>query len=194
IAFLPRPEFNDALVLDVLDQAFQNLSAQVRACHFTPPEEDSRFGLISLPQEPQQMILLRLIVVVVDIDAELHFFDYDLFLMFFGLALFLFLLVQEFPIIHDAANRGLSSGRDFNQVQVLFAGHFQRFVGRQDPDLVAFVIDHANFTRTNPIVGADKALIDTVLRTLPAESGVEIIAWGYDDFRGADWRKLKLGM
>ena len=180
ITLLPRPEFHHALILDVLDQALQNLPTQVRTGHLAPPEEDGRFDLISLAQEAQHMILLRHVVVVVDVDAEFHFFNDDLFLVLFGLALFLFLLVQEFPVIHDAANRGLSGGRDFNQVQVLFAGHFQRFVGRQDPDLVAFVIDHANFARTNPIVGADKALIDTILRTLPAESGVEIIAWGYD--------------
>ena len=70
------------------------------------------------------MILLRFVIVIVHVNAELHFLDHDLLLMLLGLALFLLLLVQEFPVIHDAANRGLSGGRDFNQVQVLFASHF----------------------------------------------------------------------
>jgi hypothetical protein len=71
----------------------------------------------------------------------------------------------------------LRGGRNFYQVQVLFSRHLERFEGGQDSDLVALVIDHANFACADAVVGADKAFIDTILRTLPAESGVKIIAW-----------------
>src|SRR5882762_10687116 len=177
IAFLAGAELHDAFVLDVLDEPFQDLASQVGAGHLAAAEEDGRFDLVAFSEEAQHVIPLGFVIVIVHIDAELHFLDHDLLLMLLGFALLLFLLVQEFPVVHDAANGGLSGGRDFNQVQVLFAGHLERFVGRQDPDLVAFVIDHADFARANAIVGADKALIDTILRTLPAESGVKIIAW-----------------
>jgi hypothetical protein len=81
-----------------------------------------------------------------------------------GLALFLFLLVQKLPVIHDAANRRLRRGRDLYQVQILFAGHFERFKGRQNADLFAFITNHANFFRANALVCADKTLVDTNLR------------------------------
>ena len=122
------------------------------------------------------MILFRIVIVIVHVDTELHFLDRDLVLMLLGFALTLFRLVQVLPVIHDAANRRLRGGRNFYQIEVLFAGHLERFEWRQDPNLIALVIDHANFACADALVGADKAFIDTVLRTLPAESGVKIIA------------------
>jgi hypothetical protein len=60
----------------------------------------------------------------------------------------------------------LRGGRNLNQVQILFAGFLDGFVRRHDAKLLPFVINHADFTRPNPIVRADKTLIDTVLRAL----------------------------
>jgi len=102
--------------------------------------------------------------VIVHVDAELNFFDRDLVLMFLGFALTLFLLVQVFPVVHDAAHRGLRSGGNFNQVQGFFAGNFERVVRRHDAKLVAFVIDHADFAGPNALVGADETFVDTILR------------------------------
>ena len=185
VALLTRSKFHDALILDVLDQALQNLASKIGSRHFAAAEEDGGFDLVSFPQESQHVILFCFIIVVVHIDAELYFLDHDLFLVLLGFTLALLLLVQEFPIVHDAAYRGLRGGRNLNQIQVLLAGHLERFEWRQDANLIAFIIDHANFACTNALVGADKAFIDTVLRTLPAESGVKIIAWG---LLANDWR------
>jgi len=185
VALLTRSKFHDALILDVLDQALQNLASKIGSRHFAAAEEDGGFDLVSFPQESQHVILFCLIIVVVHIDAELYFLDHDLFLVLLGFTLALLLLVQEFPIVHDAAYRGLRGGRNLNQIQVLLAGHLERFEWRQNANLIAFIIDHANFACTNALVGADKAFIDTVLRTLPAESGVKIITWG---LLANDWR------
>src|SRR5581483_6576 len=85
----------------------------------------------------------------------------------------LFLLVEILPIIHDAAHRRVCGGGDLNQVQVLFAGFLYRFEGRHDSQLLAFIINHADFACPNTLVGADKTLIDTVLRSTNRESGME---------------------
>ena len=61
---------------------------------------------------------------------------------------------------------GLRGRRDLDQVQVLFAGHFERFVRRHDANLLAFIVNHANFAGPNAVIRADKAFIDTVLRQL----------------------------
>ncbi len=112
------------------------------------------------------MILFGFVIVVIHVDTELHFFYYDRFLMFLGLALFLLLLVQELSVVHNPAYGRLRRRRNLYQIQVAFAGHFQRFVGRQDADLFAFIVNYADFPGTNALVDADKTLIDTILRIL----------------------------
>ena len=140
------------------------------ARHFSSAEEDGRFDLVAFIQKAQHVVLLGLVVVIVHINAELHFFDRDRLLMLLGFALFLFLLVQEFPVVHDAANGRLRGGRNLNQIQVLFAGYLERFVRRQDSNLAAFIINHANFAGADALVGADKTFIDTILRALVKRS------------------------
>jgi hypothetical protein len=97
--------------------------------------------------------------------------------MLLGLALLLLLLVQEFPVVHDAADGRLRGGRDLNQVQILLAGHLERFERRQDADLIPFVVNHPDFAGAYAVVGADKPFIDTILRAVPAETRGKIIAW-----------------
>ena len=96
--------------------------------------------------------------------------------MLLGFALALFLLVQVFPVVHDAANRRLSGGRDFYQVESFFAGNLERIEGRHDAQLITLIVDHANFTDTNAFIRADKTFIDTVLRSNC--NTTKSIAWG----------------
>src|SRR5215469_8956332 len=161
VAFLPRTEFDDPFLADVLYQALENLASKAGARHFAPPEEYRCLDLVALAQKTQYVVLLGLIVMVVHVDAELHFLDRDRLLVLFGLALFLLLLIEIFPIVHDAANRRLRCGGNLYKVEVTFAGHLERFVRRQDADLLAFIVDHADFARPNTLVCADKSLIDT---------------------------------
>src|SRR5207302_1447421 len=88
--------------------------------------------------------------------------DDDL-LMFLCLPFLFFLLVEELAVIHDAADRRLRGGRNLHQVEVLLPGLFERLKWRHDADLVALVVNHANFARANAFIRADKTLIDTVL-------------------------------
>src|SRR5216683_5821931 len=166
IAFLPWTELHQTFLVDVLDQTLQNLAAQALPRHFASPEEDGRFHLVSFVEEAQYMILLGFVVVIVHVDTKLHFFDRNGLLLFLGFPLALFVLVQEFPIIHDAANRRLRGRGNFHQVQVSFAGHLERLEGRHHANLFPFVTDHANFARPDALVHADKTFVDTVLRLL----------------------------
>src|SRR5271157_4579002 len=161
VAFLTWPEFHNRLVAKVGDQSVQNPASQALACHLASAEEDGRLHLVAFGEEAQHVVLLGLVVVIVHVDAELHFLDRDLVLVFLGLALALFLLVQVLPVIHDAAHGRLSVGRDFYQVEGFFAGNLERFVGRHDAKLVAFIVDHAKFTCANTLVGADETFVDT---------------------------------
>ena len=55
--------------------------------------------------------------------------------------------------------------RNLDQIQGSLAGDLERIEGGHDAQLIAFVVDHADFADTNTVIGADKTLIDTVLRT-----------------------------
>src|SRR5271157_1049128 len=164
VAFLTWPEFHNRLVAQVGDQAIQNPAPQALARHLASAEENCRLHLVAFGEEAQHVVLLGLVIVIVHVDAELHFLDRDLVLVLLGLALALFLLVQVLPVIHDAAYRRLSVGRDFYQVEGFFAGNLERFVGRHDAKLVAFIVDHAKFACANTLVGADETFVDTALQ------------------------------
>ena len=166
ISFLPRTELNNAFRLDVLNQPLQNLAAESRARHLTSTEENCCLYLIALIQEAQYVILFRLVIVVIHVDAELDLFYGDRLLMLLGFALFLLLLVEILPVIHDSAYGRLRGGRNLNQVQTFFAGFFDRFVWRHNPEHIAVIVNHANFAGPNAVIDADKTFVDTVLRAL----------------------------
>ena len=161
VAFLSRTKFNDSAIANIFNQPIQNPSSQAGTRHLASTEEDCGLDLIALIQKAQHVVLLGLVVVIVHVDAKLHFLNCDRLLVLLGFAFLFLLLVQKFPIIHDAANRRLRGGRNLYQIQILFAGHLERFKGRQDSDLLTFVANHANFARPNTIIYADKSLIDT---------------------------------
>ena len=81
-----------------------------------------------------------------------------------GAAFALFLLVKVLAVIHDAANRRLRRGQNFHQIQGSFAGNLKRIEGGHDTQLVAFVVDHADFADANALIGADRTFIDTAFR------------------------------
>ena len=166
IAFLAWPKLYQPSLVDVFNQTFQNLAAQALPRHFASAKEDGRFDLIAFIEEAQHVILFGFVVVIVHVDTKLHFFDRNGLLLFLGFALALFVLVQEFPIIHDAANRRLRGWGDFHQVEISFAGQLERLEGRHDANQFPFVTNDANLSRPDALVSADKTLVDTVLRVL----------------------------
>src|SRR5580658_3354612 len=166
IAFLPRAKLHQAFLVHVFNQTLQNLAPQALPRHLASAEEDGRFHLVAFVEEAQHVILFRFVIVIVHVDTKLYFLDRNGLLLFLGFALALFILVQEFPIIHDAANRRLRGRGNFHQIQVSFAGHLERLEGRHHANLFPFVTDHANFARPDAFVHADKTLVDTVLRLL----------------------------
>src|SRR6185312_3719807 len=166
VAFLPRPKLYDSALADIFNQPLQNLSSQTGAGHLAPAEKDRSPYLVAFIQKTQHVVLFSVIVVIVHVNAELHFLDRDRLLVLLGFAVLLLLLIKKFPIIHDAANRRLRGGRYFYQIEVLFAGHLERFEGGHYPDLFAFIANHADFSRANALVCADKTLVDTNLRSL----------------------------
>src|SRR6266566_5137326 len=164
VAFLSRPELDNTALANIFDQPFQNLPPQPGARHLASAKKNRRLDLIAFIQKTQHVVFLGLVVVIVHVNAELHFLDRDRLLVLLGFAFLFFLLIEKLPIVHDAANRRLRGGGNLYQVQILFAGHLERFMRRHDADLLALIANHADFACTDALVCADKTLVDTNLR------------------------------
>jgi hypothetical protein len=96
--------------------------------------------------------------VIVHGDGELALLDRNHLLLFLGGAVALFLLVEEAPVVLDAADWGNRVGRDLDQIKAALAGDPQRLIRRQDSKLFAVFVDDTDLTRTDLLVDADKGL------------------------------------
>ncbi len=124
--------------------------------HLAPFKAEGCLDFVAFLKETYGLVFLGLIIVLVDGDRELDFFYYDDFLLLAGSAVTLVFLVEKFSVVLDTADGRHSVGRDFDQVQPAFAGNFQCFKWLQNAQLVAFVVNDADFTGTNFIVNTDK--------------------------------------
>src|SRR5579864_2688435 len=61
VAFLPRPELHQTLLLHVFNEPFQDFPAQALARHLAPAEEDGGLHLVAFLEEAQHVVLLGLV-------------------------------------------------------------------------------------------------------------------------------------
>jgi hypothetical protein len=106
---------------------------------------------------------------LIDSHGKLNFLDHDHFLLLTRSAIALVLLVEEFAVILNTADRRLRRGRDFDQIQATLAGYLQSFKGRQNAELFTVFVNDADFTRANSVVNADKRLGRTLIDGSPPE-------------------------
>src|SRR5712692_135165 len=64
-------------------------------------------------------------------------------------------LIKIFSVVGDLANRRISRGRDFHQVEPFFLGQFQGFKRLHDAELAAFFINHPDFASADSFVDAN---------------------------------------
>ena len=164
IAFVARPILHDCLIADLIDKAFENRAAKALTRHFATAKEDRALDLVAFVEESEHVVLLRLVIVLVNVDAELNFLDDDLLLVLLGLAFLLFLLIKVLAEVKNAANRWLRSRRNLYQVETSFPGHFERFERRHDAELIRLVVDHSDLAGANTLIRANETLVDTILR------------------------------
>ena len=152
IAFLSRRRLDHRDVVHFVHQAIQNAASDFRMRVLAPTEEDRRFHLVALSQEALDMLLLELIVVLVHLRTKLDFLHQDDLLVFLGRARLLLLLVLELAKVHDPADRRHGRGRDLHKIQALALGECQGLRRRHDTELLAVIVDHANFADSDAFV------------------------------------------
>ncbi len=157
-AFHAGHELDQAGVADVLNEAVDDVVAELAVGHLAAAEAEAGLDLVALVEEADGLILFGLVVVLVDGDGELDFLDDDDLLLFAGGALALLLLVEEAAVVLDAADGGYGVGGNFDQIEAALAGYFEGLKGRQDAELFAVFVDDANLACANAVVDANKGL------------------------------------
>jgi hypothetical protein len=157
-AFHARHELDYGDVADVLDEAIDDVVAEVAVSHLASAETEAGLDFVAAVQELDCLIFLGLVVVFVHCNGELDFLNDDDLLLFARGAFGLVLLVEEAAVVLDAADGWDGGGRDFDQVESTFAGNLERLKRGQDAELFAVFVDYADFAGANAIVDADKRL------------------------------------
>ena len=129
--------------------------------HLPAAESQTRLYLIPFAEETDSLILLSLVIVFVHGYGKLDFLHRDDSLLLACSALALFLLVKITAVVLDAADGWNSGGRNFDKIEATLAGDSQRFIGRQNSQLLAVLIDDANFAGADALVNANKGLSRT---------------------------------
>ena len=162
-AFHARHEFDQAVVADVEDQAIDDLVAEITVRHLAALEAQRGLDLVAFVQEADRHVLLGLVVVLVDGNRELDFLDNDDLLLLARGAVRLIFFVQIFAVILNLADRRDGVGGDFYQVKRALPSHFEGFEGSHDAELLAILVDDADFTGADALIGADKGFCGTLI-------------------------------
>ena len=82
-----------------------------------------------------------------------------------GLLGALLLLVAVLRVVHDPRDGRICAGRDLHEVEALAVRELERFLRREDPDLLALLVDQADALRADLLVDS----LVPLARDLPVE-------------------------
>src|SRR5262245_64098851 len=105
---------------------------------FASAEKNGSFDFVTLLQKPDDVVLLEIVIMLIGIGPKLHFLYRDVSLVLLCFVKFLIKLVKVFAVIHDSANRWISSRRKIDQVQNPLFSELQRCLRRLVYDLFIF--------------------------------------------------------
>ena len=188
-AFHAGHELDHAGSADVLDQAVNDLVAEIAVGHLAASETQARLHLVAFGKKADCLILFCLVIVLVDGYREFDFLDGDNLLALACGTLALFLLVEKTAIILNPANRRDGSGRNFNQVKAAFASDAEGLEGLKDAKLFAIFVDDADFARANPVVDANERLCRSFIECDGTPPNACRTGWGRAPYWAAEQRR-----
>jgi hypothetical protein len=90
----------------------------------------------------------------VDVRAHLDLLDLDDLLLLALLGGLLLVLILQLAQIEDLADRRFRVRRDFDEVETRLFGKRQSFIGGNDAEILAFIVDELDFGNANVPIGA----------------------------------------
>jgi hypothetical protein len=153
-AFHPRWLLDRTVRTELIGELVEQDSAEVRVSHLAAAEEHGQLDLVPSVEEFRGLATLRFEVVVVDLGPDANFFQLDDVLVAAGLALFAALLVSELAVVHEPADGWHGVRSHLDQVEPTLARHLKRIECRDNPNLLAVLIDQPDLADPDALIDA----------------------------------------
>jgi hypothetical protein len=135
-------------------QPLKDILPMLLVRYFTAFENDNRLHFIAVLKKLAGVPGLKIEIMYIGIGMETEFFHQCDMLMFPLEFLLFTYLVLEFAEIHNLADWRIGIGNYLYQIPPSIASHLQRFARSHNPKLTFFVINYADFHRTNFFIDA----------------------------------------
>ena len=123
--------------------------------HFAAAMKNHGANFVAFAEEADDLVLANLIIVLRGCWTKLNFLELRATAALALLVSLFVLLVLEFAVIGNFANRRIGRGRNLHQIQSPFARQSNRFKRLHDSQLPAFFVDHSDFPSPNPLIDSD---------------------------------------
>jgi hypothetical protein len=108
--------------------------------------------------------------VLVHLRSKFDLLHFDHVLVLLGFARALLLLILVLPVVHDPADGRHRRGRDLHQVETFLSGDGERLGRRHDAELLAGVVDYANFPDADAFVDAKPVITPAWTRAIECDN------------------------
>jgi hypothetical protein len=139
-------------VFQRIDELVEGCLAKVHVGYFPTAEDDRDFRLVAFFQESTCMLYLEVQIMIIGFRTEFNLLDHNLHLLLAGFLEFFALLVFEFAVIHDPANRRHCGRRHLDEIELLAFRESQSFLQRQDTELFAVRADDPELFRSDGLI------------------------------------------
>src|SRR6266700_4144552 len=145
---------------EVAADALEQFGAELLVGELSAAEAQGDLGLVAFLAEPPDRAHLHVVIVIVDHGPELDFLDLDDLLLLARLGGLLLLLVFEYAVVEDLADRGGLVGDDLDEVQPRFGGDGERVADLNGAVVLSLLIDQLHLANANLIVDARAVLLN----------------------------------
>jgi len=125
-----RCGFDLADVFEFFDNVIDDFPAFFNVREFSSAEDHGDHDLVFVGEEGPSLIDLEGDIVIASLRSNSDLLDLAVVRVAFGQPLLL--LILEFAVVHDPANRRPFIRRDFDQIEFRLASARKRFLGRHD--------------------------------------------------------------
>ena len=142
------------MIADFTEQARHLGAAHFLVSHFASTMKNHGANFVAFAEEANDLVLTDLVIVLRSGRPKFHFLELRATTALALLMRLFTLLVEKFAVVGDLANRGIRRGRDFHQIKSPFSRQTNCLVRLHHPKLGAFLINHPDFARPNPLIDA----------------------------------------
>ncbi len=154
VAFHAWSGLDLADIRQIFFETFENARAEFSVRHLAPAKPDRRFDFIAVAEPIARVLHTIIVIVIVRAGTKLDLLDGNHDLLLLRLVRLLLRLVLKLAEVYNATDGRVCGGRDFDQVQTLFARLAYGFARLHHAELFAVFTDDANLRHANSFIDA----------------------------------------